>query len=141
MGETLENVYYSINYLDNLDSYRLGECMIVIGAGSAAMDVPLRQVAHRPHRWLRLRRRAGCGQRVLADSGVRKGGELLYPLQPLLHRPGAAGVRPLHGRRWVEALPAHRAGSDLCAGILVRRPAYAHLASLHPLRIRVHLQR
>ena len=38
-GETLGHVHFGINYLNNPDSYRLGENVIVIGAGNAAMDV------------------------------------------------------------------------------------------------------
>ena len=38
-GETLGHVHYAINYLANPNSYRLGERVIVIGAGNAAMDV------------------------------------------------------------------------------------------------------
>ena len=38
-GETLGNVHFGINYLNNPDSYNLGERVIVIGAGKAAMDV------------------------------------------------------------------------------------------------------
>ena len=38
-GETLGNVHFAINYLNHPDSYRLGESLIVIGAGNAAMDV------------------------------------------------------------------------------------------------------
>lgn len=38
-GETLSNVHFGINYLNNPDSYKLGEQVIVIGAGNAAMDV------------------------------------------------------------------------------------------------------
>jgi len=38
-GETFGNVHFGINYLNNPDSYRLGEKVIVIGAGNAAMDV------------------------------------------------------------------------------------------------------
>ena len=38
-GETLGNVHFGINYLNNPDSYHLGERVIVIGAGNAAMDV------------------------------------------------------------------------------------------------------
>jgi len=37
--ETLGNVHFGINYLNNPDSYKLGEQVIVIGAGNAAMDV------------------------------------------------------------------------------------------------------
>ncbi|MCC2255281.1 FAD-dependent oxidoreductase [Ruminococcus sp. CLA-AA-H200] len=38
-GETLGNVQYGINYLNNPDVYDLGDRVIVIGAGNAAMDV------------------------------------------------------------------------------------------------------
>ena len=38
-GETFGHVHFAINYLNNPDSYRLGERVIVIGAGNAAMDV------------------------------------------------------------------------------------------------------
>lgn len=38
-GETLGNVHFGINYLNNPDSYKLGKKVIVIGAGNAAMDV------------------------------------------------------------------------------------------------------
>lgn len=38
-GETFGNVHYGINYLNNPDAYDLGERVLVIGAGNAAMDV------------------------------------------------------------------------------------------------------
>lgn len=38
-GESLGNVHFAINYLSNPDVYRLGEKLIIIGAGNAAMDV------------------------------------------------------------------------------------------------------
>jgi len=38
-GETFGHVHFGINYLNNPDSYHLGEQVIVIGAGNAAMDV------------------------------------------------------------------------------------------------------
>ena len=38
-GEAFGNVHFGINYLNNPDSYHLGETVIVIGAGNAAMDV------------------------------------------------------------------------------------------------------
>ena len=38
-GETFGNVHYGINYLHNPDVYDLGERVLVIGAGNAAMDV------------------------------------------------------------------------------------------------------
>ena len=38
-GETLGHVHFGINYLNNPDSYKLGNHVIIIGAGNAAMDV------------------------------------------------------------------------------------------------------
>ena len=38
-GETLGHVHYAIHYLHNPDAYRLGKSLIIIGAGTAAMDV------------------------------------------------------------------------------------------------------
>ena len=38
-GESFGNVHYAINYLNNPSVYKLGERVIVIGAGNAAMDV------------------------------------------------------------------------------------------------------
>ena len=37
-GETFGNVHYGINYLNNPDVYDLGDRVLVIGAGNAAMD-------------------------------------------------------------------------------------------------------
>lgn len=38
-GETLGNVHYGINYLNNPDVFDLGDTVVVIGAGNAAMDM------------------------------------------------------------------------------------------------------
>ena len=38
-GESFGHVHYAINYLNNPDVYKLGEKVVVIGAGNAAMDV------------------------------------------------------------------------------------------------------
>lgn len=38
-GETLGHVHFAIHYLNNPDSFHLGERVIIIGAGNAAMDV------------------------------------------------------------------------------------------------------
>ncbi len=38
-GETLGNVHFAINYLNNPAVYKLGETVSIIGAGNAAMDV------------------------------------------------------------------------------------------------------
>ena len=45
-GETFGNVHYAINYLNSPDVYDLGERVVVIGAGNAAMDVARTAVRH-----------------------------------------------------------------------------------------------
>jgi glutamate synthase (NADPH/NADH) small chain len=45
-GESLGNTHYAINYLANPDVYHLGERIIIIGAGNAAMDVARTAVRH-----------------------------------------------------------------------------------------------
>ena len=45
-GESLGHVHYAINYLNNPDVYKLGEKVIVIGAGNAAMDVARTALRH-----------------------------------------------------------------------------------------------
>lgn len=57
-GETLGHVHFGINYLNNPDSYHLGERVIVIGAGNAAMDVA-RTALRKGVRWLQCFSREG----------------------------------------------------------------------------------
>ncbi len=45
-GESLGNVHFAINYLANPDVYHLGERLIIIGAGTAAMDVARTAIRH-----------------------------------------------------------------------------------------------
>ena len=45
-GESFGNVHYAINYLNNPDVYKLGEKVVVIGAGNAAMDVARTAMRH-----------------------------------------------------------------------------------------------
>jgi glutamate synthase (NADPH/NADH) small chain len=45
-GETLGHVHFGINYLGSPDSFKLGEKVIVIGAGNAAMDVSRTAIRH-----------------------------------------------------------------------------------------------
>ncbi len=45
-GESFGHVHYAINYLNNPDVYKLGERIIVIGAGNAAMDVARTAMRH-----------------------------------------------------------------------------------------------
>ncbi len=45
-GESFGHVHYAINYLNNPDVYRLGERLIIIGAGNAAMDVARTALRH-----------------------------------------------------------------------------------------------
>ena len=48
-GETLGNVHFGINYLNNPGVFRLGERVIIIGAGNAAMDVARTALRHGSH--------------------------------------------------------------------------------------------
>ena len=45
-GESFGHVHYAINYLNNPDVYKLGERVVVIGAGNAAMDVARTAMRH-----------------------------------------------------------------------------------------------
>lgn len=45
-GETLGHVHFGINYLNSPDSFKLGQRVIVIGAGNAAMDVARTALRH-----------------------------------------------------------------------------------------------
>ena len=45
-GESLGHVHFAINYLQNPDVYHLGERVIIVGAGNAAMDVARTAIRH-----------------------------------------------------------------------------------------------
>lgn len=45
-GETFGHVFYAINYLHNPDVYELGDKVVIIGAGNAAMDVARTAIRH-----------------------------------------------------------------------------------------------
>ncbi len=45
-GETLGHVHFGINYLNSPESFRLGQRVIIIGAGNAAMDVARTAIRH-----------------------------------------------------------------------------------------------
>ena len=45
-GEALGHVHFGINYLNSPDSYKLGQKVVVIGAGNAAMDVARTAIRH-----------------------------------------------------------------------------------------------
>ena len=45
-GESLGHVHFAINYLQNPDVYHLGDRVVVIGAGNAAMDVARTAIRH-----------------------------------------------------------------------------------------------
>ena len=48
-GESFGNVHYAINYLNNPDCYKLGNKVIIIGVGNAAMDVARTAMRHGSH--------------------------------------------------------------------------------------------
>ena len=45
-GESLGNVHYAVDYLQNPDAYELGDTVAVIGAGNSAMDVARTVIRH-----------------------------------------------------------------------------------------------
>ncbi|MBQ8698494.1 MAG: NAD(P)-dependent oxidoreductase [Schwartzia sp.] len=45
-GESLGNVHYAVDYLQNPDAYELGDTVAIIGAGNSAMDVARTAVRH-----------------------------------------------------------------------------------------------
>ena len=45
-GESLGNVHYAVDYLQNPDAYELGDTVAIIGAGNSAMDVARTVVRH-----------------------------------------------------------------------------------------------
>ena len=47
-GESLGNVHFAINYLQNPDVYDLGNDLVVIGAGNSAMDVARTALRKKP---------------------------------------------------------------------------------------------
>ena len=83
-GETLGNVHFGINYLNNPDSYRLGESLIVIGAGNAAMDVCRTAIRKGVRRVLCFSRTAKvAASKHEFDYATLEGVEFLYNKQPV----------------------------------------------------------
>lgn len=83
-GETLGHVHYGINYLNNPDSFHLGEKVIVIGAGNAAMDVA-RTALRKGVRELQCfsRESTVAASRHEYDYAVLEGVEFIYCKIPL----------------------------------------------------------
>lgn len=83
-GETLGHVHYGINYLNNPDSFHLGEKVIVIGAGNAAMDVA-RTALRKGVRELQCfsRESTAAASRHEFDYAVLEGVEFIYLKIPL----------------------------------------------------------
>ncbi|MDO5378598.1 MAG: NAD(P)-dependent oxidoreductase [Clostridia bacterium] len=83
-GETLGNVHFGINYLNNPDSYRLGETLIVIGAGNAAMDVCRTAIRKGVRRVLCFSRTAKvAASKHEFDYAQLEGVEFFYNKQPV----------------------------------------------------------
>ena len=71
-GESLGNVHYAIDYLQNPDAYDLGDTVAIIGAGNSAIDVA-RTVVRQGSRHVTLyarRRRIAASQRELDYAAV-----------------------------------------------------------------------
>lgn len=83
-GETLGNVHFGINYLNNPDSYRLGESIIVIGAGNAAMDVARTAIRKGVRRVMCFSRTAtAAASKHELDYAALEGVEFFYNKQPV----------------------------------------------------------
>ncbi|MBQ6006504.1 MAG: NAD(P)-dependent oxidoreductase [Selenomonadaceae bacterium] len=71
-GESLGNVHYAIDYLQNPDAYNLGDTVAIIGAGNSAIDVArtvVRQGARNVTLYAR-RQRIAASQRELDYAAV-----------------------------------------------------------------------
>ena len=82
-GESLGHVHYGIDYLVNPDVYELGDELLVIGAGNAAMDVArtaLRKGVRRVKVLARSGRIAASAREV--DYALADGVEFLYGVRP-----------------------------------------------------------
>ena len=83
-GESLGNVHFAINYLQNPDVYDLGNDLVVIGAGNSAMDVArtaLRKGVRHVTVFCR-RLQAAASVREI-DYAVADGVEFLYGARPV----------------------------------------------------------
>jgi glutamate synthase (NADPH/NADH) small chain len=78
-GESLGNVHYAIDYLQNPGAYALGERVAVIGAGNSAMDAA-RTALRQGSRFVTIYARSNhvtASQREL-DYAIADGAEMLY---------------------------------------------------------------
>jgi len=83
-GESLGHVHYAIDYLTNPDSYDLGERVVIIGAGNAAIDVArtaLRKGSRRVSIYAR-RGTAAAGKREV-EYALIDGVEFVYFKAPV----------------------------------------------------------
>lgn len=83
-GESLGHVHYGIDYLVNPDAYDLGDQLVVIGAGNAAMDVArtaLRQGVRHVSLFCRGPKAAASSREV--DYAVADGVEFHYGYVPV----------------------------------------------------------
>ena len=83
-GESLGNVHFAINYLQNPDVYDLGDDLVVIGAGNSAMDVArtaLRKGVRHVTVFCRRLQAAASAREV--DYALADGVEFLYGARPV----------------------------------------------------------
>ena len=83
-GESLGNVHFAINYLQNPDVYDLGDDLVVIGAGNSAMDVArtaLRKGVRHVTVFCRRLQVAASAREV--DYALADGVEFLYGARPV----------------------------------------------------------
>lgn len=83
-GESLGNVHFAINYLQNPDVYDLGDDLVVIGAGNSAMDVArtaLRKGVRHVTVFCRRLQAAASAREV--DYALADGVEFIYGARPV----------------------------------------------------------
>lgn len=83
-GESLGQVHFAINYLQNPDVYDLGDNVVVIGAGNSAMDVArtaLRKGVR--HVTVFCRRLQAAASQLEIDYAIADGVEFLYGARPV----------------------------------------------------------
>lgn len=83
-GETLGHVHYAIHYLVNPDVYELGDRVIIIGAGNAAMDVARTAIRH-GSRYVTVfsRTETFAASKIEAEYAMIDGVEFEYNMAPV----------------------------------------------------------
>lgn len=82
-GETLAHVHYGVHYLKSPESYRLGNRLVIIGAGNVAMDVARTAMRHGVKDVkITMRSNAFSATKEEADYAAIEGAEFVYNIAP-----------------------------------------------------------